>query len=192
MGCTSSQPAAAAAPPPPPVPEEFVAEMQQKVKQTVRRSSMWENDDDDAAADLARLCNEIKVDQRPDDAGGGSDTASGTEPDDDNEIAVMTKARLQMGRTAADAKEDAQRARADGLRRRQEADQARRRRLEEEAAAQRRRLLAKPAPLPLPSTRPAPAPRVPPVRLPASGSTRCARPRSAAAAPQCRGVWMIN
>ena len=96
MGCTSSQPAAAAAPPPPPVPEEFVAEMQQKVKQTVRRSSMWENDDDDAAADLARLCNEIKVDQRPDDAGGGSDTASGTEPDDDNEIAVMTKARLQM------------------------------------------------------------------------------------------------
>ena len=93
MGCTSSQPAAAAAPPPPPVPEEFVAEMQQKVKQTVRRSSMWENDDDDAAADLARLCNEIKG---PDDAGGGSDTASGTEPDDDNEIAVMTKARLQM------------------------------------------------------------------------------------------------
>ena len=93
MGCTSSQPAAAAAAPPPPVPEEFVAEMQQKVKQTVRRSSMWENDDDDAAADLARLCNEIKV--GPDDA-GGSDTASGTEPDDDNEIAVMTKARLQM------------------------------------------------------------------------------------------------
>ena len=79
MGCTSSQPAAAAAPPPPPVPEEFVAEMQQKVKQTVRRSSMWENDDDDAADDLARLCNEIKVDQRPDE-GGGSDTASGTEP----------------------------------------------------------------------------------------------------------------
>ena len=36
-----------------------------QVKQTVRRSSMWEGDDDETAADIARMCNEMKEARRP-------------------------------------------------------------------------------------------------------------------------------